>query len=641
MSRRRRQRSEAPEPPSAESFVEKKLDEIIKLDEGEEEEESEDQAVLGLRADLSDNEESDSDDSDDEDLLAQLPEHLRRHAMAADLSDEDGEDSAAEEGGKGRLAADWGKKKHAYYNADTADLEIGQEFEEAEEEEAAAIEEQREGYQGMTAADFGLGIGGEEEEAVSKTPVKGKKGKAKGKGKTVASGKLRSRKEEVGRMRDDLEAIMLGGQGKGDVTVMKVAEELTAEEGKKLSKKEKLSRLLSHAPELPLILEGLQADVKELTERVIPLTNEVTEDVGASADGLLYLRTKKEALLGNCLAACYYLLVKAQGKSVVGHEIVGELLRWREVADRLKVFDEQLKGQMDLLCAAIDQGVQLQVGDEGEQSDEDEGEQSGEEQEEADAGEAEKSANWRMDEEELEYMGMDEEVEEEEKESKEARKRRRRSRMALERAYGDDEAAAAAKGSRGNQGQPLAASGRARAVAPKGRDAEALGVDSSGRNRRPAPSSSPLHSGGSDSGDPLGGELGDEWEQDEDDAYLEAVSQKARAKKAKKAAQYAAKEHIGGALEEELEVERLRRAKARGLPAPKRAASYTIIKNRGLTPHKNKLNRNPRAKKREAYRKAVVRRKGQVRDIRTGEEGRYGGEATGIKAGVVRSRKFG
>lgn len=72
----------------------------------------------------------------------------------------------------------------------------------------------------------------------------------------------------------------------------------------------------------------------------------------------------------------------------------------------------------------------------------------------------------------------------------------------------------------------------------------------------------------------------------------------------------------------------------------KRGASYQIIKNRGLTAHKNKLNRNPRVKKRVQYRKAVIRRKGQVRDVRTGEMGAYGGEGTGIKSNLSRSRKI-
>jgi U3 small nucleolar RNA-associated protein 3 len=72
----------------------------------------------------------------------------------------------------------------------------------------------------------------------------------------------------------------------------------------------------------------------------------------------------------------------------------------------------------------------------------------------------------------------------------------------------------------------------------------------------------------------------------------------------------------------------------------KRAASYEIIKNKGLTPHRKKLNRNPRVKKREKYADAVVRRKGQVRDVITGAAASYDGEKTGIKANVARSRKM-
>jgi U3 small nucleolar RNA-associated protein 3 len=71
-----------------------------------------------------------------------------------------------------------------------------------------------------------------------------------------------------------------------------------------------------------------------------------------------------------------------------------------------------------------------------------------------------------------------------------------------------------------------------------------------------------------------------------------------------------------------------------------RAISQTIMKNRGLVPHKAKINRNPRVKKREQYRKALIRRKGAVREIRTDEGHKYGGEGTGIKSTISRSRKL-
>jgi U3 small nucleolar RNA-associated protein 3 len=66
-----------------------------------------------------------------------------------------------------------------------------------------------------------------------------------------------------------------------------------------------------------------------------------------------------------------------------------------------------------------------------------------------------------------------------------------------------------------------------------------------------------------------------------------------------------------------------------------------MIKNKGLTPHRKKANRNPRVKKREAYHKAVVARKGQVRESVGGAAGDgYGGELTGIKSNLSRSRRL-
>lgn len=44
----------------------------------------------------------------------------------------------------------------------------------------------------------------------------------------------------------------------------------------------------------------------------------------------------------------------------------------------------------------------------------------------------------------------------------------------------------------------------------------------------------------------------------------------------------------------------------------KRSISYQIAKNKGLTPHRKKEQRNPRVKHRNKYRKAKIRRKGAV-----------------------------
>lgn len=76
-----------------------------------------------------------------------------------------------------------------------------------------------------------------------------------------------------------------------------------------------------------------------------------------------------------------------------------------------------------------------------------------------------------------------------------------------------------------------------------------------------------------------------------------------------------------------------------------RSASRAILSNRGLTPKRSKLNRNPRVKKRVRFDKAQKKVASQ-RAVYKGAEaskargGGYEGEKTGIRGGVVKSRKL-
>ncbi|XP_054159376.1 something about silencing protein 10-like [Oppia nitens] len=71
----------------------------------------------------------------------------------------------------------------------------------------------------------------------------------------------------------------------------------------------------------------------------------------------------------------------------------------------------------------------------------------------------------------------------------------------------------------------------------------------------------------------------------------------------------------------------------------KRGITYEMAKNKGLTAKRKKELRNPRVKHRMKFRKANIRRKGQVRETRK-ELQRYGGELSGIKSSVIKSVKF-
>lgn len=74
-------------------------------------------------------------------------------------------------------------------------------------------------------------------------------------------------------------------------------------------------------------------------------------------------------------------------------------------------------------------------------------------------------------------------------------------------------------------------------------------------------------------------------------------------------------------------------------PNSKRQITRQIAKNKGLTATKRRELRNPRVKNKNKFRKAVIRRKGAVREVRSKVE-LYGGEVSGVKTHIKRSIKL-
>ena len=144
--------------------------------------------------------------------------------------------------------------------------------------------------------------------------------------------------------------------------------------------------------------------------------------------------------------------------------------------------------------------------------------------------------------------------------------------------------------------------------------------------------------------DELGGESDDEDQEvakknrDEnsgsENEYYDLVVAHAQKKKADKQSLAAAHEKAaleGGTVVEQEQIG----------PDGKRAITYAIEKNKGLTPKRKKDVRNPRVKKRKKF-EEKKKKLGSIRPIYKGGEGRggYGGELTGIKTNLVRSMKF-
>ena len=110
----------------------------------------------------SDEDEDDDDSEDSDDQVDGDGEKRNSAAMASssddddDDSEDDGDDDDDNDGYKSKQLLNWGDKKHSYYHGDTADLEIGQNIEDAHLEEEAGREVEKARLVEMEDADFML-----------------------------------------------------------------------------------------------------------------------------------------------------------------------------------------------------------------------------------------------------------------------------------------------------------------------------------------------------------------------------------------------------------------------------------------------------------------------------------------------------
>lgn len=88
---------------------------------------------------------------------------------------------------------------------------------------------------------------------------------------------------------------------------------------------EQMAVLTADAPELLGLLGELTTALDEVRHKVGPLLAEVRAGGLATAGGLSYLEAKHLLLLQYCSCLVVYLLLKAEGKSVKDHPVIG---RW-------------------------------------------------------------------------------------------------------------------------------------------------------------------------------------------------------------------------------------------------------------------------------------------------------------------------
>uniref|UniRef100_A0AAV1UQI2 Sas10 C-terminal domain-containing protein n=1 Tax=Peronospora matthiolae TaxID=2874970 RepID=A0AAV1UQI2_9STRA len=424
-----------------------------------------------------------------------------------EMMDEDGVyDADAERRTVMQMEGKWGQSRKTFYSADTAEYELESDEEVAKDEEEAALELQRKQVELMDDEDFGIDApetDGEEEEEEEE-------------GAMTIQEVVVDDEELVSEQLAGIAALADNGAG-GAETVEQVHKDFS-----KMSKQDKLQIVNQSAPELLGLISELDSTTKELAEVVTPAVlklRPVRRKPRQLQMGLRYLMTRQNLLLNYSANISFYLLLRAEGKSVSDHPVLMHLLLLKKQLNKLRTIDEVLNGQLqDLLTKELPTEPPSVVDD-----------------------------------------GL---------------------------------------------GQFFTKSDRKRS-------SNAEKVSAKKTTKKPK----------------VAAKVSAEELAEAERFYEEAVRDQTALKKAKKELYTHETPALASSDEESGE-------------AGKRGASYQIMKNKGLKAHKSKLNRNPRVKKRMQYRKAVIRRKGQVRDVRVGEAGKYGGETTGIKSNLTRSRKI-
>lgn len=695
-----------------------------------------------------DADEEDSDDSEEESdedysrtdldqLVDNLPADLRQRVRMGKTEDDDEDEEDDMEEGDDSLShtlSGWGKKSN-YYSGDTADLEIGQDQADAEDEEAAANELRKEQLSKRQERDY------DDSEAKSDSDIE--------------------ESEPSKALNKQLNQLSTQTTGHGKVMIEKIQRDIS-----KLSKKQRLEILKSEAPEMLGLVDELNEKLKDLQERVEPMRASITSllEKGPVEDELcLYLQVKQQLLLSYCVNIIFYLMLRAEGRSVQSHPVMKQLLKLRYAMEKMRALDGKMKHQIDRLLSISDSNdtgknisggfstsssrpnisALLQSVDDDDKDSEEDGKQKKILSKEGIYRAPKSYAVPYKDEKDLtqleekiqrkqkkiknselletlreefgqapeqtsssglgklskEHKQIDDEIEERrkfeeerfvrltlsKKDKKALKKRREMTFDAGQELVGDmgdiDDLESLTTLTNNLQSiEPSSSSTLERISKKTGVNSDTLTTalkkavsvftneEKAGKGKGKKSKEKKIRGGDeedfdagnmrasmmrerevdndNDCGDDFDGVVMEREDLDERPSnkrrrapelfndeeaspnLLEEFSQKKKQYLDQKRDHYTATQRVGG--HEDLLDD----------PESKRAASYEIMANRGLRPHRKKSNRNPRVKKREAYDKAVLKRKSQVRDVVQGSTMSYGGELTGIKANLSRSRRF-
>jgi len=93
-------------------------------------------------------------------------------------------------------------------------------------------------------------------------------------------------------------------------------------------------------------LSEFKAKSAELHNKIDPLLKKLREGGMPTSSGMQYLEMKQQLLLTYITHVSFYLLLKAEGRSVRDHPVIDSLVHIRTVMERMEPLDKRLRYQV-------------------------------------------------------------------------------------------------------------------------------------------------------------------------------------------------------------------------------------------------------------------------------------------------------
>lgn len=114
--------------------------------------------------------------------------------------------------------------------------------------------------------------------------------------------------------------------------------------------------------ELVKVLGEMTAGLEEVRSKLVPFLEKVKEGEYNSRNGLSYLESKHLLLMFYCQSIVFYILLKANGRSVENHPVIARLIEIRLFLEKIRPIDKKLNYQIEKLLK-LASGVSSGAGD--------------------------------------------------------------------------------------------------------------------------------------------------------------------------------------------------------------------------------------------------------------------------------------